>query len=485
MKRIILSSALILAGVLASVATPQPESQWASVGQLQVCGDMTDGSTMTVTVLNREAVSLEADSEGYNPVKFEAVVTEPGTLAEVIGDRLNSIDEIAVRGLIGEADFATLWQASFEGKLKVVDLSKAYAVGDVVPANAFYHQDVQMDPVSYRVKSIALEKLLLPQGITEIGEAAASYCSNLEKVNFSTPLKKIGSGAFFGCTSLEMEQLVFPEGLEEIGNTAFHYLPALTGEVVLPATLKSIGSDAFSSSGITKVTFNGPVFIGNNAFSTTKLTSVELPDGCTFSEFSGGQFRLCYNLTDVKLPADLKAIPMGMFSDCPALNNVKFPACLEEIGSLAFTITGLTELQLPEGLKTIGEEAFDGCPKLETIHLPSSVESIEDRAFWGCYSLKDVYSKIVYPSAIQAFSDVDYKNAILYIPEGTKELYSNTEGWKKFVNLVEVPAMGGVAEIGVDAAPGKGEIYDLYGRRVTRMTPGQVYIREGKKFMNK
>ncbi len=477
MKRQLLLTCLYAACGLSVLAAPA-EAEWICINE--VVAEAADGSMVKVKVLDR----VEA-ADASEPVKFDAVVTSPGTLAEVIGDRLNEIDEIEVRGLINEADFATLWQASFEGKLKVVNLSKAFVVGDVVPAGAFYHHDAQMDPQTHRVKTIALEKLYLPQGVTEIGPDMAMYCSNLVDVKLNAPLKKIGAAAFFSCTSLAADNLILPEGLEVVERTAFSNNSSLSGQLVFPTSLKSIGSNAFASTGFTGVTFNGPVNIGSQAFMGSKLAEVDLPEGCTFAELPGQQFAMCYALTKAKLPADAKVVPFGMFNTCVALESVELPAGLEEIKEEAFSNTSIASIQFPEGTTTIGADAFRGCVNLETLSLPLSLSEIDEYAFGLCTGLKDIYSKIANPSATKAFSGVDYDKAIVYIPEGTKELYERTPGWSDFKNLVEVSAMGGMDEIGVEASSVGGKVYDLYGRRVQRLNPGQVYIREGKKFIGK
>ena len=54
-----------------------------------------------------------------------------------------------------------------------------------------------------------------------------------------------------------MNPLVLPEGFEKIGANAFCYCGKLS-EVILPSTIKQIGDEAFS---------------------TTKISSVNLPEG--------------------------------------------------------------------------------------------------------------------------------------------------------------------------------------------------------------
>ena len=63
---------------------------------------------------------------------------------------------------------------------------------------------------------------------------------------------------------------------------------------------------------------------------------------------------------------------------------------LRAIGEAAFfECTSLTELVLPEGVEEIGDSAFYNSG-LETVKLPSTAQVINNRAFYGCKSLKDV-----------------------------------------------------------------------------------------------
>lgn len=58
------------------------------------------------------------------------------------------------------------------------------------------------------------------------------------------PVKKIGQGAFYGCTGLT--SIVLPEGLEEIGSSSFYSCTSLKG-ITLPTTLKFIRENLFGT----------------------------------------------------------------------------------------------------------------------------------------------------------------------------------------------------------------------------------------------
>ncbi len=91
-------------------------------------------------------------------------------------------------------------------------------------------------------KCTSLTEVVVGTGLEAIERNAFSNCSQLVVADFSaTKLKSIGHSAFDGCSSLMYAML--GDFLETIGNYAF-YGNALVG-ILLPATLKSIGTKAF------------------------------------------------------------------------------------------------------------------------------------------------------------------------------------------------------------------------------------------------
>ena len=87
-------------------------------------------------------------------------------------------------------------------------------------------------------------EVVIPEGVTEIGEGAFS-CSHMPSVRFPSTLKKIGKQAFcltFGLTNYST--ITFPNGLEVIEDEAFDSC-YFKNAVVLPASIKSIGKKPF------------------------------------------------------------------------------------------------------------------------------------------------------------------------------------------------------------------------------------------------
>lgn len=102
----------------------------------------------------------------------------------------------------------------------------------------------RIEKLSFASMSGLKTEVVIPEGVTEIGESAFSF-SSMSSVRFPSTLKKIGKQAFywtFGLTNIST--ITFPEGLEVIGDEAFASC-YFKNAIVLPASIKSIGKKAF------------------------------------------------------------------------------------------------------------------------------------------------------------------------------------------------------------------------------------------------
>ncbi len=89
---------------------------------------------------------------------------------------------------------------------------------------------------------IVIEKIVLSDSITSIGESAFSTCSNLIDVTLSKNLKDIGNGAFSNCISLQ--NIIIPNSVTSIGSDAFSNCKSLES-IEIPNSVTSIGRNAF------------------------------------------------------------------------------------------------------------------------------------------------------------------------------------------------------------------------------------------------
>lgn len=99
-----------------------------------------------------------------------------------------------------------------------------------------------------------IKKLVVEEGITEIGYGSFYGCDSITEVQFPSTLKTIHTYAFYGLTALE--ELTLPEGVEMVGARAFQYCYNLR-ELSLPATLTAMGTNTFDSGKLQTVRYAG------------------------------------------------------------------------------------------------------------------------------------------------------------------------------------------------------------------------------------
>ena len=135
-------------------------------------------------------------------------------------------------------------------------------------------------------------------------------------------------------------------------------------KVVIENDVTSIGDYAFfECSFLGSVTFaKGSQLksIGEYAFGTTSMTSIEVPA----SVMSIGDYAFNYtDLTSIEIPAGVTSIGAWAFSHCIKLGSVTFAegSQLESIGDNAFYNTALTSIEIPASVTSIGEDVFQNC----------------------------------------------------------------------------------------------------------------------------
>ena len=274
-----------------------------------------------------------------------------------------------------------------------------------------------------------LTGVVIPEGITEIGDFAFSNCPSLENILVSADnpsyvsinnccLSKDLRKLIFGCRSS-----IIPEGISMIEESAFEGCVGQTS-IVMPEGVKEIGRDAFSGcTGLTNIVIPDSVteINGGAFFGCTSLTSIVIPKGVT--EIGESAFGGCVGLTSVVMPKSVTKIGWGAFKDCTSLTSIVIPKGITEIGESAFSgCTGLTGVVIPEGVTEISMNVFRDCTGLTGVVIPEGVKEIGYGAFSGCTGL----TNIVIPNSVtvimsSAFSGCTGLTGIV-IPEGVTEI---------------------------------------------------------------
>lgn len=177
--------------------------------------------------------------------------------------------------------------------------------------------------------------------------------------------KAIGADAFHKAPKLR--RVVLPKGLTDIGEMAFSRMSALK-EIDLE-NVKHIGTMAFEHSvELEKVSLKCDS-IGERAFCFCDgLTEAEVDCGI----ISNSAFQYCKNLQKVILK-NTREIGNEAFSETERLTEIILPPELEDIGDSAFYRSGIKALTIPKTVRRIGREIADY--NATEIHIYDNIET--------------------------------------------------------------------------------------------------------------
>ena len=312
---------------------------------------------------------------------------------------------------------------------------------------------------AYAFYSSYLSELVLPDSVTALGAMAFANCPLLADVTISASLENMGERVFLNDTRLM--RVEFREGASVIGDYAFVALDGTQlmpmpylAEVIIPASVKAIGSYAFAgSTALTSIDLSGVVYIDSHAFyQTTSLTDVTLDEATSYIGVSAFEESAVENidLSGVEY-FDARsfygtAIGNTDFTDALEIGDDAFYNCLNISGTVrlpnvvqiysgAFyvptssetgaTVTGnITAVELGDSLVGLGGGAFFNS-RIRSIHLPASLEIIGSPAFAGCTSLVQIS---VDEANETFFVDESYGGLYRYLDNGTYELVAVPNG---------------------------------------------------------
>ena len=322
-----------------------------------------------------------------------------------------------------------------------------------------------------------LVEIMLPQGITSIGEEAFMQ-SGLSEIVMPDSLTEIGNYAFDECTSLT--SVIIPNGVTTIGKEAFKKCSSLK-TMTIPASVTSIGNNAVTGDNDNviegfEVTYKGTIaqwktlrekFTNLGTKSTLSNAIVRCIDGifCTvdnapsvISALPEGTHTLTVtddtlvdsdytatgeairNNPNVKIKLDMdwsRRYPSNdaTFKDCTNLISIILSD--KSIGESEFAgCTGLTSVYISENVTYIDKNAFSDCIELASVSIPSSVTDIGQSAFENCAKL----TSISIPEKVTSIDPMIFKGCTVLesvsIPEGIKNIYK--EAFANCTNLKEI-----------------------------------------------
>ena len=317
------------------------------------------------------------------------------------------------------------------------------------------------------------ESVSIPDSVTRIGLYAFLNCSGLKNVTLSENITYVGTyNAFAGCTSLTeinvhnqnqnfqskngilynkdgRNLVAFPnqanysesifEGVTQIHGAAFRGNTTIEN-LNVPGNVKSIGDYAFYyAEGVKKVMLNegfksfGPNW-GHSFSYCSSLEEIVIPSTC-------GEYPDLVGCTNLKKVTHLgNPTSMVSLTGCKSLLEFVMPKTITSAEDFTFmNCENLRNIQLSPNLKSILSGMFYNCSSLEHIYLPESIIKINTNAFSGCTNLKS----IVIPNTVasigtNAFNNCENLETIYYL--GTQDEW----------NAISITSSGNSVLTGVD-----------------------------------
>ena len=293
--------------------------------------------------------------------------------------------------------------SEYEGKIKTIE------------AGAFSKVEIEsgINP---------LQSIVLPKGITTIGDDAFSYNTSLTSIKIPNTVTSIGKRAFQGCTNLTSIEI--PDTVTYIGDYCFSGCNRLQ-KIKLSKKIQTINQRLLQGcSSLTEIEIPEGVETLVSRCITKSMTTLNLPS--TLKVIEGWSLSSMSGVNLLNIPASVTTMYTYSFSadtklrvaegnstyksidDVLILNKAgtkvmmanrntttyNIPNTVTEIGKSAFYYCSkMTSITIPDSVTTIGAGAFEGCSSLTEITIPQSVTSIGSDAFVYCGKLMAINIK--------------------------------------------------------------------------------------------
>ena len=235
-------------------------------------------------------------------------------------------------------------------------------------------------------ENLNIKSVYIPNTVTYIGWYAFENCSYLSKVTFSSKLKYIGYCSF---SNTAVQSVTIPNGVTDLDEAAFAFCKKLAS-VNIPNTVKTIGRQCFREcASLVNITIpNSVTKIGYCGFQDCiKLKSVSIGSGLNdfdTQNIFGFIFTGCTSLENITVNSSNNnySSANGIMYDKNKTEILVYPQAKKD-----------TTYSVPSSVKSLGEMTANGNAYLKTVTIPSNIKDIGDYAF-GYIGEKYNYQKV-------------------------------------------------------------------------------------------
>lgn len=268
------------------------------------------------------------------------------------------------------------------------------------------------------VNSVSTDRLVTRITITQnLRDYAFINLTSLESATMGEATNFIGHAAFQGCinlhyeTELNQDNIVVAKYLIGTNNSrVLMYVDAQAmGDYKLTNEYGGINIDLnvnisgyLDTNKTILARYDGEivdttVFILNNAFNSSNITNITIPDSVIY--IGEGAFKNCTNLnSEIIISNAIVKIGDRAFENSGITKITFYARALNQIPSyMCLNCQSLTEMEIISGasIGIIGKQAFAYCTNLQKVILPSgntALRRIEDQAFLQCRSLGEDFA---------------------------------------------------------------------------------------------
>ena len=162
-----------------------------------------------------------------------------------------------------------------------------------------------------------------------------------------------------------LKEVILPDGLTTIGNSAFAMCKALY-KLNIPSTVTTLGRWILEGAGLTSFVIPDGATLSESTFYGSSIVEIRIPT--TMTEIPAYCFTECKNLERIFLHDDISNIGKEAFFNCYALKSFTAPRSLTVLSdALFYNCESLSRVTLHDGITEFGTECFTFCTSLREL----------------------------------------------------------------------------------------------------------------------